>query len=159
MKLTITYNKRGITPIISVILLLMMTIAIAGLAYTWLTRMQASLENSTETQEQTILEAVEVQLGTDAYYLNCSGTSSWMNVTVRNAGTRAATNVRVYVNDQYFGGGNITTLSAGDVQEVQLETGACAAYNGTSSKFKVVSSESEDTSYITTTCSVNDAAC
>jgi len=49
-------NERGITPVISVVLLLMMTVAIAGIAWFWLQGMTERIMNATE-------ETTDVQFG------------------------------------------------------------------------------------------------
>jgi len=46
-------NSKGITPIISIILLLMMTIAVAGAAFFWLTRIQNQLQGGVESYQAT----------------------------------------------------------------------------------------------------------
>jgi flagellin-like protein len=47
--------SKGITPIISIILLLMMTIAVAGGAFFWLTRIQNQLQGGVESYQATTL--------------------------------------------------------------------------------------------------------
>jgi len=37
-------RKRGISPVIAIILLLMMTVAVAGAAFYWLTRIQGQMQ-------------------------------------------------------------------------------------------------------------------
>ncbi len=54
------YKKRGITPIIAIVLLLMMTIAAFGLAYVWLTSFQKQTQSEVEA---VVLEQLS-QLGT-----------------------------------------------------------------------------------------------
>ncbi len=47
-------GKRGITPIIAIILLLMMTVAVAGAAFFWLSRIQNQLQGGVESYQGTI---------------------------------------------------------------------------------------------------------
>ena len=76
-------NKRkGITPIIAIVLLLMMTVAAGGLAWTFIqstiegqqTKTEAELEGMGMTK---ILEVIQIQNNTDE--------SGW-NITIRNPG-------------------------------------------------------------------------
>jgi len=54
----ITRGKRGITPIIAIILLLMMTVAVAGAAFFWLTRIQGQLQGGVESFQGRIFETI-----------------------------------------------------------------------------------------------------
>src|SRR3990167_8221256 len=106
-------NSKGITPIIAVILLLMMTIAIAGLAYTWLQRTQATIQTSTENTTLTLLAGLKVNLKVEGYNSTCvmgglagvpvANDRPNPNVSIRiygrNAGTEPAHNVLLYVDD------------------------------------------------------------
>jgi len=60
-------NKRGITPVISVVLLLMMTVAIAGIAWFWLQGMTERIMNTTE-------ETADIQFGKLTFELDFGGT-------------------------------------------------------------------------------------
>ncbi|HIJ98298.1 TPA: hypothetical protein H1012_03585 [archaeon] len=106
-------NRKGITPIIAVILLLMMTIAIAGLAYTWLQRTQATIQTSTENTTITLLAGLKVNLKVEGYNSTCvmggvagvpnAADRANPNISVRiygrNAGTEPAHNVLLYIDD------------------------------------------------------------
>jgi flagellin-like protein len=48
-------GKKGITPIIAIILLLMMTVAVAGAAFFWLSRIQNQLQGGVESYQSTML--------------------------------------------------------------------------------------------------------
>jgi len=48
------HGKKGITPIIAIILLLMMTVAVAGAAFFWLSRIQNQLQGGVESYQGTI---------------------------------------------------------------------------------------------------------
>lgn len=60
-------NTRGITPVISVVLLLMMTVAIAGIAWFWLQGMTERIMNATE-------ETTDVQFGKLVFDLDFGST-------------------------------------------------------------------------------------
>lgn len=46
-------TRRGVTPVIAIVLLLMMTVAAAGGAYTWFSQMQQDIMSQTEQDIQT----------------------------------------------------------------------------------------------------------
>jgi flagellin-like protein len=52
------HGKKGITPIIAIILLLMMTVAVAGAAFFWLTRIQGQLQGGVESYQGRIFETM-----------------------------------------------------------------------------------------------------
>lgn len=60
-------NMRGITPVISVVLLLMMTVAIAGIAWFWLQGMTERIMNATE-------ETADIQFGKLTFDLDFGST-------------------------------------------------------------------------------------
>ncbi len=51
-------NSKGITPIIAIILLLMMTVAVAGAAFFWLSRIQNQLQGGVESYQGTIFTSM-----------------------------------------------------------------------------------------------------
>src|SRR3989344_69148 len=108
-------NTKGITPIIAVILLLMMTIAIAGLAYTWLQRTQVAIQSGVENTTTTLLGGLKVNLKVEGYNTTCTAASSVVSVRVygRNAGTEPAKNLQLYVADGLLSGASNTTLNPG----------------------------------------------
>jgi len=53
-----TFNKRGITPIIAVILIVMITVAAAGAMFFWLTRIQNQGQGAVENSQSVLLERI-----------------------------------------------------------------------------------------------------
>ena len=51
-------RKRGISPVIAIILLLMMTVAVAGAAFYWLTRIQGQMQGGVESFESNLFENI-----------------------------------------------------------------------------------------------------
>lgn len=51
-------GQKGITPIIAIILLLMMTVAVAGAAFFWLSRIQNQLQGGVESYQGTIFTSM-----------------------------------------------------------------------------------------------------
>ena len=146
-----TLNRKGITPIISVILLLMMVIAIAGIAYTWLQGMQETIQTSTANSSERLLGEMNVQLRIDGVGVDATvdvgGGICNATVYFRNKGTEKAQNLRLFVDDVYA-----TDATA---QVSTLNPGTSAYFNASNStkleditnnsyhKFKVASDETE----------------
>jgi len=78
-------NKRGITPIIAIVLLLMMTVAIAGAANFWLGSVQSSTQSeigkSIEKQAETAQVMFEIP------YIRCDAVNDTVTVNILNTGT------------------------------------------------------------------------
>ena len=91
MKKIIT-NKKALSPIIAVILILMITIAGAAAAFFWFIRMQSELQGSTETYSEDLSEKISSRVevvNSDAYTTNVTA-STWLgNATLylQNQGT------------------------------------------------------------------------
>ena len=98
-------NKRAITPIISVILLLMMSVAVAGIAWFWLQSMtqkvMAQTEAGTDVQLTTLQASLVVQSST------CNTTDA--TVVLYNPGSTDATVSSLVVD------GSVGTTSDGPV--------------------------------------------
>lgn len=116
-------NRKGITPIISVVLLLMMTIAIAGLAYTWLQRMEATVQSETENTTQELLGGLKASLSVEGYRAVCYSSNSAVEINffVRNSGTKKVSNLRLYIDDSLTNLTNYTSLPPGNTTNFALE--------------------------------------
>ena len=55
-------SKRGVTPVIAIILLLMMTVAAAGAAYLWITKIQKTITTQAEKQIMTSFQQGTLQV-------------------------------------------------------------------------------------------------
>lgn len=53
--------RKGITPVIAIVLLLMMTVAAAGAAYTWFSQMQTRLQSEAASELQTELSIKDLR--------------------------------------------------------------------------------------------------
>lgn len=53
-----TFNRRGITPIIAVILIVMITVSAAGAMFFWLTRIQNQGQGAVENSQSVLLERI-----------------------------------------------------------------------------------------------------
>ncbi|MDY6769480.1 MAG: archaellin/type IV pilin N-terminal domain-containing protein [Candidatus Nanohaloarchaea archaeon] len=56
-----TVARKGITPVVAIVLLLMMTVAAAGAAYTWFSQMQQRIQSEATTQLQTELQVKDLR--------------------------------------------------------------------------------------------------
>ncbi len=64
-------GQKGITPIIAIILLLMMTVAVAGAAFFWLSRIQNQLQGGVESFQGTLMTQIASKVDVvDADYNN-----------------------------------------------------------------------------------------
>ena len=100
---------KGITPVIAIILLLLITISMVGFAFVWFQRVAQTATSSSDTALQTQLN----QQAQTAKIDSAGGTT----VTIRNTGSQsiAAGAVTVFVNGTLQTSGNCptATLAAG----------------------------------------------
>ena len=75
-------NKKGLTPIIAVILLMMMTVAAAGAGFFWFVRIQGELQSGGENYATDLGETINSNL----YVVNSEYSSGDINLIVRNTG-------------------------------------------------------------------------
>ena len=144
MKIRFPKSTKGISPIIAIVLLLMMTIAIGGLAYTFIQRFQSNLATSTENQSATTSKQLKVALSIDGYNTTCGAASSWLyvRVNVRNAGTEQAKNLQLLVDDQVIMGASNKTLDSGNGTTYLLPTNeSCAQWVNRTKKFSLQSDQ------------------
>ncbi len=82
-------NKKGITPIIAVILLMMMTVAAAGEAFFWVLRIQSSFQGSSEQHFDTLNSNLNSQV--EPVHAQYDGYNQSGNFTLilKNAGSAA----------------------------------------------------------------------
>ena len=80
-------TKRGITPIIAIILLLMMTVAIGGAMFYWLTRIQGQTQGGVESFEGRLFENIASHVNVvDADYTN--STNENLTIFFQNTGNK-----------------------------------------------------------------------
>jgi hypothetical protein len=111
--------QKGISAVIAVILLLLITISITGIAFIFFSRTQQSVQNATEQQlqQQTSL------LGTN---FAIDGTSQ-NQVYIRNLGTNSLANLSFYVNNvpvNYIGPASLAPNDVGVYTLVNPPTGS-----------------------------------
>ncbi len=85
-------HRKGITAVVAIVLLLMMTVAAAGLAYMWVGGMQTGVQKDTTTQAETIQQQASDCMKVDNTYAS--------SVYIRNCGNGVirAQDLLIYVN-------------------------------------------------------------
>lgn len=81
--------KKGITAVIATVLLLMMTVAAAGVSYTWIMDMQKSIQKDTEEKYASDVAKTNAELNIDSMWKN----GAKINFTLRNTGTYTFSNL------------------------------------------------------------------
>jgi len=89
--------RKGITPVIAIVLLLMMTVAAAGGAYAWLTQLQEQFQNQAEEDVERGIDITDLRCyndqgtGTVEVFFSNSGTTQLdlnpIDLNVRSAST------------------------------------------------------------------------
>jgi len=92
VKIKFIAGKRAISPIISIVLLLMMTVAVAAGAYTWFKINEQRIQSTTETQ----VAAIQSSMATNLRILELNSTRT--GVIVQNIGPTDITSASVVVN-------------------------------------------------------------
>lgn len=87
--------RKGITPVIAIVLLLMMTVAIAGVAYVWLTKVQEDIQKGTEGVIKEKTEAMKASVSIDSIWKTGTAPDYYIALTVRNAGSHVYTRTEV----------------------------------------------------------------
>jgi flagellin-like protein len=70
--------RKGVTPVIAIVLLLMMTVAAAGAAYTWFSQMQNRLQSEATSGLQTELSVKDIV---------CDASSDEIRLSLKNSGS------------------------------------------------------------------------
>ena len=117
-------NMKGITPVIAIILLLLITISMVGFAFVWFQRVAQTATSASDTQLQT-------QLNQQGETLKIEGALS-NNVTLRNTGTIAlpVNSVIVFVNGSSSLGNSTgcpsASVAAGSIFTCTTTAGTCS---------------------------------
>lgn len=114
---------KGITPVIAIVLLLMITISMVGFAFIWFTRVTELASQKTETQLGEQLKQAAMKIRIDSTATN--------SITIRNIGTETITGaqIKLYVNDVPVTC-TFTDMAAGSVQ-TQTCTFTCSGTGAT----------------------------
>jgi len=120
---------KGISPIIAVVLLLMITISMVAFAYIWFTRITTGALNQSQSQQ----EAVQQQAGKRIVIDGINGNL----ITLRNIGTYSVSKSEISV----FVNGVATTITSGcdKLDPQKVETCMLAISCPTGGRVRVVS--------------------
>lgn len=92
MSKTLTSVRKGITPVVAIVLLLMLTVAIAGGVYAWVNGFFGEQEGELNNQVNTQLNFLD---------LYCDASSDEIDFFIKNAGSKEvdASDVSFYIRD------------------------------------------------------------
>ena len=155
MKYHSLLSRKGLSPIIAVILLLMMTIAIAGLAYTFIQRYQSGLEGTIENTTRSQQQAFKASLKIDGYNTTCtaSSTVAYVRIYARNSGTEPVKNVQLFIDNALTNVTPNATLNAGTTTSWLIATGDnCSRWINGSKIIKIESDETTEERPLTFVC-------
>ena len=97
MKMKLSKNKKAVSPVVSVVLLIGIAVAASALVYSWYAGMQKGTQEATgETAARTAQASSAGILITNIEY---NTTLDTMNVTVSNIGSIAVHDLKLYVDN------------------------------------------------------------
>ncbi len=107
-------NRKGITPVIAIILLLMITVAGAGAAGVWIMHIQNDLKTTTIKRLETKLEVLQS---------DCEAGTPNLNLILINSGKRPVDMIPFDII-VYNSGGKVTSLTRTRVNETYISDSA-----------------------------------
>ena len=78
-------SKKGLTPVVAMILLLMMTVAAAGASFYWLVRIQSELQGGTQQFQDSTFESMTSDINWQSSSYN--RTNEFLTIVLLNTGT------------------------------------------------------------------------
>ena len=117
--------RKGITPVIAMILLILIVVALGGVFAAWTTRTWETMAEFGEESIETVTGRLEKSISIDGLY--CEGAAGSDIVYIRNTGAAdyPASEVSVYIDDQLEAAGDLTygqaTIAAGTVVDVTFD--------------------------------------
>ena len=122
--------KKGITPVIAIILLLLITISMVGFAFVWFSRVAQTATEQTERQLENDLSRQGKKVAIDNLQLSTGILEG--SVSIRNIGTSniAAGDIRLYVNSAVQTGCDSLVLAAGAVGSCSIDVNTCNSDSG-----------------------------
>lgn len=96
-----SYRRHGITPVVSIVMLLMMTVAAAGAAYSWFNQIQTDVQEQATNRLQTSIEVRDLQCLLDTDPSDDGNTQDDLLISLKNTGRRdlSGRSVDIYVYD------------------------------------------------------------
>ena len=118
--------KKGVSAVIAIVLILMITVALAAMAYVFFTSVFTQISKGASESVSNVGTAVGTQLIIEN--VAGSGWPGWANITIRNVGTVNInlTKLSFYVDNTLMTDvhGNEGILSPGNYTEIDIETGS-----------------------------------
>ena len=120
---------KGITPVIAIILLLLITISMVGFAFVWFQRVASTATAATDTQLQNQLNKQGQTISIEGAYCSSGGCAT-KEVYFRNSGTVALSSgsIAAFVNNSAAVSGSCpsTTVAAGATFTCTLSVAPCS---------------------------------
>jgi len=155
--MTLNTAKKGITAVVAIVLLLMMTVASAGLAYMWISQMQTGTQQKTteqlNAQQQQMQGALAIESAWNSGVPPALGN---LQFAIRNVGTTAlsfgaGSNVQFYVDGVLTGTPAtltaVGTLAPGAASTALIDTGSAYPAAGVSKTIKIVTKDGVTAEY------------
>ena len=160
--LFVSTPKKGITAVVAIVLLLMMTVGAAGLAYVWVTNLQGNVQTKAGEGVTDIANQQDAKIAIDSVYNDTSVTPNLVKVIVRNIGRYTFVDEGNF--QVYYGGVPVTVTGFTDgtsnapktVRTVVLPATSNFPKFGETKEVKITSEIS--TATITYTCSPTTSA-
>ncbi len=105
-------KRKGITPVIAIVLLLMMTVAAAGMAYVWIMSLQEDIAEDTERDLDNLNKQKSARLSVSAVWKNAGN----IDLIIKNAGTYVYTpadcaNIEILVGGTMMAPGSCASIT------------------------------------------------
>lgn len=140
--------RKGISAIVAIILLLLMTVAAAGIAYTWLTAMQSGTQQTVSSG----ISEIEEKTGTKIEIISVTKTGNFFNVALKNSGQSifdiTTTNTQVIIDGtKVTFSQDCNALEAGKTCTITTSDGPQFPSSGVTRDVKVILSNGLTLSY------------
>jgi flagellin-like protein len=124
---------KGITPVIAVILLLLITISMVGFAFVWFTRLAQTAQEAVSGQQNATIDPLSKRVTID----NVGGAS----LTLRNRGTRTveASELGFYINNSA-----VTCTGLSPIQPNAIGTCTLSVVCGTGARMRITAPAGPD---------------
>ncbi len=104
-------KRKAVTPVIAVVLLLMMTVAVGGVAFMWVTQMQKGMQDDITKQQEEMTKKASASLVVDAAWATILG--GLTHITIRNNGQYTYTATEMDAMQIHYNGvpqGNLAAI-------------------------------------------------
>jgi len=102
-------GRKGVEGIIAVVILLMITVAVAGVSFTWITKMQKSMQDDITKQQEAMTKKASASLVIDSAWSTAAAAP--MHIFIRNNGQYTFTSSEIDNMQVFYNGVPHGTLS------------------------------------------------